>query len=115
MSGVRIADELRVLAPIGIVWHAIEDPSTHAAWHPFVDAIAGGHELHEVRSCAVRLEHGGATIVIAESTFSPNKALVRLMLPPIRRKFHRTQRAILGGLKEAVEAERTARAAAGAG
>ena len=55
MSDVRIADELRLDAPINVVWHAIEDPTAHANWHPFVTAIAGGHELHEIRSCSVRV------------------------------------------------------------
>jgi uncharacterized protein YndB with AHSA1/START domain len=55
MSEVRIADELRLDAPIDVVWHAIEDPAAHARWHPFVTAIAGGHELHEIRSCSVRV------------------------------------------------------------
>lgn len=55
MSEVRIADELRLDAPIGVVWRAIADPAAHARWHPFVSAIAGGHELHESRSCSVRV------------------------------------------------------------
>lgn len=55
MSEVRIADELRLDAPIDVVWHAIEDPAAHARWHPFVSTIAGGHELHEVRSCSVQV------------------------------------------------------------
>ena len=54
MSEVRIADELRLAAPIDVVWRAIEDPAAHARWHPFVSAIAGGHDLHEIRSCSVR-------------------------------------------------------------
>ena len=62
MSEVRIADELRLDAPIDVVWHAIEDPAAHARWHPFVSAIAGGHELHEVRSCSVQVgEKEGTT------------------------------------------------------
>ena len=56
-------------------------------------------------------ERDGATIVTAESTFRPNNVLVRAMLPVIRRKFHRTQQAILRGLQEAVEGDRAARAA----
>jgi uncharacterized protein YndB with AHSA1/START domain len=52
---VRIADELRLDVPIDIVWHAIEDPAAHARWHPFVSAIAGGHSLHEIRSCSVHV------------------------------------------------------------
>jgi uncharacterized protein YndB with AHSA1/START domain len=156
VSEVRIADELRVDAPIEVVWHAIEDPPAHARWHPFVSAIAGGHELHDVRSCSVQVgkkvgstkercvareegariawaieedstgfgrmvsgwrsgfslaERDGATIVTAHSTFRPNNALVRAMLPVIRRKFHHTQRAILRGLRAAVETDRAARAA----
>jgi uncharacterized protein YndB with AHSA1/START domain len=55
MSEVRIADELRIDAPVDVVWNAIEDPAAHARWHPFVSAIAGGHELHEVRSCSVQI------------------------------------------------------------
>jgi uncharacterized protein YndB with AHSA1/START domain len=55
MSEVRIADELRLDAPVDVVWHAIADPAAHARWHPFVSAIAGGHELHDVRSCSVQV------------------------------------------------------------
>jgi uncharacterized protein YndB with AHSA1/START domain len=62
MSEVRIADDLRLDAPIDVVWQAIEDPAAHAHWHPFVSAIAGGHELHEVRSCSVQVgEKEGTT------------------------------------------------------
>lgn len=53
MSDVHIADELRLDAPVDVVWHAIEDPAGHARWHPFVRTISGGHELHETRSCSV--------------------------------------------------------------
>jgi uncharacterized protein YndB with AHSA1/START domain len=55
MSEARIADELRLDAPVDVVWHAIDDTAAHARWHPFVSAIAGGHELHEIRSCSVRV------------------------------------------------------------
>ena len=44
-----------------------------------------------------------ATRVRAVSRFHPRGPLVRLMLPAIRRKFHQTQRAILGGLQRHVE------------
>jgi hypothetical protein len=156
MSEVRMADELRIDAPVHVVWHAIEDPAAHARWHPFVTAIAGGHELHEIRSCSVQVgkkegttiercvareegtriawaieedstgfarmvsgwrsgfslaERDGATIVTAQSVFRPSNVLVRAMLPLIRRKFHQTQRAILGGLQQAVEGDRAAREA----
>jgi uncharacterized protein YndB with AHSA1/START domain len=156
MSEVRIADEVRLDAPIDVVWHAIEDPAAHARWHPFLIAIAGAHELYEVRSCSVQVgktegttkercveredgariawaieedstrfgrmvsgwrsgfslaEREGATVVTAQSVFQPNNALVRAMLPLIRRKFHQTQQAILHGLQEAVDGDRAARAA----
>jgi uncharacterized protein YndB with AHSA1/START domain len=55
MSEVRIADELLLDAPIDAVWDAIDDPATHARWHPFVSAIDGGHKLHEIRSCLVKV------------------------------------------------------------
>jgi len=55
MSEVRIVDELGVAAPIGVVWRAIADPAAHARWHPFVSAIAGGHQLHESRSCSIHV------------------------------------------------------------
>lgn len=38
------------------------------------------------------------TVVTAVSIFRPRNWMIRLMLPLIRRKFHQTQRAILGGL-----------------
>ena len=156
MSEVRITDELRLDAPIDVVWHAIEDPAAHARWHPFVVAIAGGHELHDIRSCSVRIgkkpgttrercverddetriiwaieedstgfgrmvsdwrsgfsvqRRDGSTIVTAQSTFRPNNVLVRAMLPMVRRKFHRTQQAILAGLQQAIESDSLTRAA----
>jgi uncharacterized protein YndB with AHSA1/START domain len=47
-------------------------------------------------------ERDGATAVSAESRFRPRNIAVRAMLPVIRRKFHQTQRDILGGLEKAV-------------
>ena len=61
MGEVRIADELRIDAPIDVVWRTIEDPTAHARWHPFVSAIAGGHRLHDVRSCSVHVGRKRAT------------------------------------------------------
>ena len=55
MSEVRITDDLRLDAPVDVVWRAIEDPVAHAHWHPFVTEIAGGHELHDIRSCSVQI------------------------------------------------------------
>ena len=56
-------------------------------------------------------EHGGATVGTAYSTFRPNNVLVRATLPMIRRKFHKTQKAILRGLQETVERDPAARVA----
>jgi hypothetical protein len=53
MSEVRIADHVRVDAPVAAVWSAIEDRAAHARWHPFVTAIAGRHELDQLRTCSV--------------------------------------------------------------
>jgi hypothetical protein len=52
--------------------------------------------------------NGDTTLVSAESIFRPNNLIVRAMLPMIRRKFHRAQRAILAGLNDAIESSRTA-------
>src|SRR5919198_1206516 len=92
MSEVRIADELRLAAPIDVVWRAIEDDST--GFGRMVTGWRSGFSL---------AEREGATIVTAESTFRPGNLLVRAMLPVIRRKFHQTQQAILRGLQDAVE------------
>jgi uncharacterized protein YndB with AHSA1/START domain len=60
MNDVRIADELRVEAPIAAIWQAIESPTQHAGWHPFVTEISGDHELGHVRTCSVLIgrKHG---------------------------------------------------------
>ncbi len=47
-----------------------------------------------------------ATRVTAQSVFERKNPLLVLMLPMIRRKFHRTQQAILTGLKQFVEKRR---------
>jgi hypothetical protein len=51
---------------------------------------------------------GDTTLVTAESVFRPNNLIVRAIVPMIRRRFHRAQRAILAGLKDAVESSHTA-------
>jgi uncharacterized protein YndB with AHSA1/START domain len=61
VSEVRIADEVRVDAPIDAVWRAIEDPAAHAGWHPFVSMIEGGHELGEIRLCSVLVGKNSGT------------------------------------------------------
>lgn len=43
------------------------------------------------------------TIVTAQSVFQPRKFFVRLMMPFIKIKFHKTQQTILNGLKQFIE------------
>ena len=50
-----------------------------------------------------------ATLVKAQSVFLRKNPLLVLMLPMIRRKFHKTQQAILAGLKQFVETRPAAR------
>ena len=45
----------------------------------------------------------GTTRVSAESVFEPKSALIRLMSPLVKRKFHQAQQAILAALKQAAE------------
>jgi uncharacterized protein YndB with AHSA1/START domain len=53
MAEINIEDEIVVEAPADDVWRAIEDPATHAAWHPFVTRITGDHRLGATRTCSV--------------------------------------------------------------
>jgi uncharacterized protein YndB with AHSA1/START domain len=75
-----------------IIW-AIDEDST--GFGRMVSGWSAGFALQE---------RDGATLVTAYSTFQPNNMLVRAMIPVIRRKFHHTQRAILSGLKDSLEA-----------
>lgn len=75
-----------------IAWR-IEEDST--GFLRLVSNWSAGFRMEAQDSAAAR--------VTAESVFEPKSPLVRLMLPVVRRKFHQTQRAILGGLKDAAE------------
>jgi len=48
-----IRDEVTVQAPATDVWKAIQDPATHAEWHPFLRRVEGEHALGAVRKCDV--------------------------------------------------------------
>lgn len=48
-----IRDEIIVKASVEKVWEAIEDPTAHATWHPFLSHIVGEHVLGAVRKCDV--------------------------------------------------------------
>jgi uncharacterized protein YndB with AHSA1/START domain len=75
-----------------IAW-AIEEDST--GFLRFVSHWTAGFRVEPT--------DGGVARVIAESAFVPKNAVVRLMMPMVRRKFHQAQRAILAGLKHAFE------------
>ena len=55
MKRVEIKDEVVVNASASEVWETIRDPSLHADWHPFVDAIRGEHAPGARRRCAIRV------------------------------------------------------------
>lgn len=48
-------------------------------------------------------QSGSAILVTAESNFQPRNFFVRLMMPMIKSKFHKTQQTILNSLKQFVE------------
>lgn len=83
----------------------IEDEETRAIrWKIEQDSTGFSRMVSDWRA-GFRLErHDGATLVTAHSAYLPRTYAVRLMGPLIRRRFHHAQRAILAGLKSAVEA-----------
>jgi len=85
-----------------------EDDERRLAWKIEEDT-SGFLRMVTDWTAGFRLEpaDAGATRVIAESDFAPKNALVRLMMPMVRRKFHGAQRAILAGLKDAAEKPRS--------
>jgi uncharacterized protein YndB with AHSA1/START domain len=50
-----VKDEIIVRAPLDRVWKAIEDPTAHAQWHPFLTHIEGEHAPGAVRKCDVKV------------------------------------------------------------
>ena len=56
-----VKDEIVLRAPVEQVWKAIEDPTTHAQWHPFVTHVAGEHALGATRKCDVLVGKKPAT------------------------------------------------------
>lgn len=83
-----------------------EDHATRISWAVEEDSTGFGRMVSGWSAGFALQQHDGATVVSAYSTFEPNNVLVRAMIPIIRRKFHQTQRAILAGLKESLEAPR---------
>jgi uncharacterized protein YndB with AHSA1/START domain len=81
------------------------DESARIAWTVERDS-SGFSRMVSDWSSGFTLRPAGeaATKVRAESVFRPRGLLVRLMAPVVARKFHQTQRAILDGLRQHVEA-----------
>ena len=73
------------------------------AWKIEEDTTGFARLVSDWRAGFALAARDGATIVTAESTLRPNNPLVWAMLPLICRKFNKTQRAILAGLKESLE------------
>lgn len=78
-------------------------PERSIAWLIEDDSSDFGGKVSDWRSGFSLRPQDGATQVTARSTFGPRSGVVRLLLPIVRRKFHRTQRTILTSLKRAVE------------
>jgi uncharacterized protein YndB with AHSA1/START domain len=55
----------------------------------------------------LRPDGSATTLVTAESVFRPKSLLVWPVIPLVRRKFHETQRTILGALKDTAERSST--------
>lgn len=53
---ITLEDHMTIAAAPEKVWEAIRDPSTHAAWHPFVTHISGEHALGAARECDVTID-----------------------------------------------------------
>lgn len=84
----------------------VEEPPSRIAWSIEEDSTGFGRMVSNWHAGFSLTERGAATVVAAESIFHPNNVLVRAMLPIMRRKFHRTQQAILAALKESLETQR---------
>jgi uncharacterized protein YndB with AHSA1/START domain len=85
------------------------DDERRIAWEIEEDSTGFGRMVSGWRAGFALSDRHGATMVSAESTFQPKSLLVRAMLPVIRRKFHRTQQAILRALKQSIESSSDAR------
>lgn len=83
-----------------------EEHASRITWAMEEDSTGFGRMVSGWRAGFALQQRDGATVVRAFSTFTPRNVLVRAMISIIRRKFHQTQRAILAGLKESLEAQR---------
>lgn len=80
------------------------EPGRRIMWSIEQDSTGFSHMVsHWSAGFSLEPQDSNVTRVVAESIFTPTKILARLMLPIIRRKFHKTQQSILSGLKQYVE------------
>jgi uncharacterized protein YndB with AHSA1/START domain len=75
----------------------------HIMWKIEEDSTGFARMVSDWRAGFTLSDQDGATTVTAESSFQPNNLLIRATLPIVRRKFHRTQQAILSSLKQSLE------------
>jgi uncharacterized protein YndB with AHSA1/START domain len=71
-----IRDEIVLRAPVERVWKAIEDPATHAQWHPFLKHVAGEHVLGAIRKCDVLVGKKAATTEERCSTYDESRKIM---------------------------------------
>jgi uncharacterized protein YndB with AHSA1/START domain len=83
------------------------DEHRRIMWAIEEDSSGFGRMVSGWRAGFTLAPNGETTLVTAESTFRPKKLIVPAVLPMIRRKFHRAQRSILAGLKDAIESSRS--------
>ncbi len=80
-----------------------DDEGRRITWAVEEDSTGFSRMVSDRRAGFGLREHDGRTIVTAQSAFEPRNVLVRALGRIIRHKFHRTQQAILAGLKRAVK------------
>jgi uncharacterized protein YndB with AHSA1/START domain len=81
----------------------VESSRQEIGWAIEEDSTGFGRMVSDWTS-GFRLEaRNGGTVVTAWSGFRPRSPLLRLLMPLVRRRFHRTQRQILAGLRDSLE------------
>jgi uncharacterized protein YndB with AHSA1/START domain len=82
-----------------------EDAERRISWAIEEDSTGFSRMVSDWRAGFTLEPVDGGTRAVAESVFRPKSVLLRLMGPIVKRKFHRAQRAILAGLKDAAESD----------
>jgi uncharacterized protein YndB with AHSA1/START domain len=83
----------------------VEEPERQIVWRVDDDSSGFSRMVFDWTAGFALTPSDGGTLVRAESAFRPRNALVRVIMPVVRRKFHQTQRAILTGLKAFTETD----------